>query len=503
MTYTFLQQSVPRLHKYIISALSVCVVGIVALTTLNAYATPTKDTLTSPHQISTFKYNYVNTSGEAAPGYFIISMEDLLNGNTGDYLELVQIREAYPVDTSGNPVSGATDRLIPVDDASFVNSQGDLTIILTPQHTGNGGCVPNPAGGCTFDLNGNDGWNPDTQTLIGDNNDGFLDEDGTDAMIPYDVRGMIEIQAAVRTSAPTTQAIILDQGGVKFPNGYTVETAEWRVTTNHAPSDSVLDPNSSVTGDIRGPGGAGNPVEGNPYTVVFEGMTGTNGDPLNAPNGTCSTEVNGTTYTGTGITNGRCVVDISVNASGTVPGGVGTVSDGGSPRAIDKENMSFAPKIAEGTEARELAQEDMANLGTLTNLSCDPASPLPGTTTTCSGTLPANVTPPIDNISLNVEGQDPVLCTFDSTGAGATFSCTGMAVGDTPGGYPIQAAFGSNDPENTGRTITVTVLEVPELPRTGGIILAAVPIVAIMSTIGYAIYRRTVKKKLTDKDVTI
>jgi len=427
------------------SLVAATVFGVMTIFAPNVIADDTIDTLTSPHQTSTFTHFYENSAPDDAPGYFLISLETLFGMPIADTIELLEIKETFPLDTNNNPQSGATVRTIPVADASFIDSSGNMTIILTPQHPDNGGCVPNPAGGCTFDLNGNDGWDPDTLTLTGDTGDGFLDEDGSDTMIPTGVRGKIEITAALKTSANTSTSIYLDQGGVKFPNGFHGPAEEWRMTVQHALANDVLDPDASnPDGELRGPGGTGEPVEGQPYTVVVEGLTAVDGSPLNAPNGTCSTEINSTTYTGTGVTNGNCVVNIPVNASGDLDAGAVDVSDGGTPRDITAQAPYDAKSFSDSNDIPALT------------FSCNSATV--GGTTTCSFDLPSGTL--LANDFKVAVGDDATPGGTCATTTAPTVECTNIPVGNNTGMQNVYAQIGSDPKVDTGEDVNVIQAEI-------------------------------------------
>lgn len=96
----------------------------------------------------------------------------------------------------------------------------------------------------------------------------------------------------------------------------------------------------------------------------------------------------------------------------------------------------------------QLTQGDMAYLNSLltTNgITCTPATVEINQTITCTGTLNDTRLPPASTLFLGVQGQNPVSCTF----AGQVFTCSGIQVGDTAGGYNLVAFIGSGTPVDT------------------------------------------------------
>jgi hypothetical protein len=100
-----------------------------------------------------------------------------------------------------------------------------------------------------------------------------------------------------------------------------------------------------------------------------------------------------------------------------------------------------------------LVQSDLVNLNTLVGIiNCTPDPINATTTTTCSGTLPVNYSPPSGILNMRVDGGSNVTCSF----LGNTFTCGSMIGVNVIGpAVNIQASIDTDPFVNTGKTIQV------------------------------------------------
>jgi hypothetical protein len=376
----------------------------------NAGANRYDDTLNNPHQEATYIYNYENTAPDAAPGYFEIPLSSITGAATDSLLEVTSITDTFPVDaTTYVPVTGAQTITTNPASATYVTA-GTKYIRISPQIA----CVAS-ATGCT---SGN---------------------------IPAAVPGKITIKLAIRTSAPVTPSIVDGQGKIYFPNGFDMNAIGWRLNVNYVKTNDVLDPSVMPTATITGQGGTGTPTIGQPYSVSTTGIRAVDGNPLNAPNGTCRTVISGTTYTGTGITNGVCLVNVPVNATATaIPAGTVDLSDGGVTRPIVLNGIPYA-SVTPGQGSSPLVTADIPGL----TVTCSPAAI--NSTTTCTFTLPANKTLPA-TFKLGVNDATPA---GTCTASGSAVTCTNVPTGTQTGLQPVFGQIGTDAKTDTGEDVQI------------------------------------------------
>jgi len=147
-------------------------------------------------EIATYKYSYINTAPEAAQGYFELTLEDVLGKAVTDSIEVVSIKETFPVDIANNfkPREGANVIETAASSAAYADGN-NLKIRLSPQSN----CATRPEGGCS------------------------------DSQIPADVASSIEINLKVKSD---TQTVIAGQGKVYFPNGFDINPIGLLINTN-------------------------------------------------------------------------------------------------------------------------------------------------------------------------------------------------------------------------------------------------------------------------------
>ena len=396
----------------------ISVVGMVAssfsVTTNAAYDAPNNrynDSLNSPHQEAVYVYNYENTAPDAAPGYFQIPLGAITGANPDALLEVTSITDTFPVDaTTYVPLANAQTITTNPASAVFVTN-GVMNIRLSPQIP----CVASAGSGCT---SGN---------------------------IPAGVPGKITIRMSIRTSAPTTPSILDGQGKIFFPNGFDMNAIGWRLNVAYVRTNNVLDPSVTPTATIQGQGGTGSPTIGQPYTVVTTGIRAVDGNPLNAPNGTCRTVISGTTYTGNGITNGVCTVAVPINAtSAAIPAGTVNLNDGGTPRPIVLNGIPYS-SVTPGQGSTPLVASEIPGL----TVSCTSAAV--NSTTTCTFTLPANRTLPT-GFRLGAGDSTPG---GTCTASGSNVTCNGVPTGSQTGLQPIFGQISTEPKTDTGERVQI------------------------------------------------
>lgn len=382
----------------------------------NAGASRYDDTLTSPHQEATYVYNYENTSDADAPGYFEIPLSSITGAAADSLLEVTSITDTFPVnETTYVPTAGAQTIITNPARATYVNA-GTMYIRISPQIA----CVAS-ATGCTT---GN---------------------------IPAAVPGKITIKMAIKTSAPITPSIVDGQGKIDFPNGFPMNAIGWRLNVNYTKTNNVLDPSVMPTATISGQGGTGTPTIGQPYTVVTTGIKAVDGNPLNAPNGTCKTVISGTTYTKTGIVAGTCTVNVTVNATATaIPAGTVDLNDGGVTRPIVLNGIPYT-SVTPGQGVTQLVTTDIPGL----TVTCTSANI--NTTTTCTFTLPANKTLP-STFKLGVNDAAPA---GTCTASGSNVTCTNVPTGTQTGLQPVFGQIGTDAKTDTGEKVQINPAVVP------------------------------------------
>jgi len=406
-----------------------------------------EDTLTSPHQEATYFYKYENTAPDAAPGYFEMSMESILTANPQDQIQINSVTDSYPVDgTTFADISGTTQTTTyTVTQVSFVDTSvtpNVMKIRFVPQKP------------CTVvttavaaDVNLLRVAQPVNSCAVGDNTTTASEPN---KFIPASVPGRIAIKASLKTTAAVgSQILDTPIANIFFPNGFNINVIGWRVTTNYAKNDDTLDPNATPTATVKGQGGNGNPIVGIPYTVVISNIKAVTGNNLQAPAGTCTTVVSSVTYTGTGISNGVCVINITINAPTTIASGAADISDGGSPIAITKNNIPYTGVTSDSY----LTDADIPGL----TVNCNAA--IVNSTTTCSFTLPANkILPPSPN--LFVLGTNDAAPAGVCTATGSNVSCTGVPTGTQAGSQPIYGQIGTNAKVATGEFVLIGAADI-------------------------------------------
>jgi len=384
-------------------------------TTTNRY----EDAFTNPHQEGVYSYYYENTAPDVAPGYFLMQIEGVSAINPQDQIQINSITDTFPVDAVTKvPLAGATTINYTVADATFV-SANVINIKLSPQNA----CVPVANAGCQ------------------------------QANIPNAVPGRLTIKTSLKTSATVgNQTMQTISANIFFPNGYDVNPVNWRITSNYLKDDATLDPAITPVANIKGQSGTGNPIVGQPYTVVVSGIKAVTGNPLQAPNGSCTTTVNSVPYTGTGVTNGVCTINITANAGATIAAGTANLSDGGTPIAITKNNIPYTGV----TSDTYLIDTDIPGL----TVNCNTGTV--NSTTTCSFTLPANKLLPA-NFKLGINDAAPA---GTCTATASSVSCTSVPTGSAVGTQPIFGQIGTNAKVNTGETVVIAagVLTTADIP---------------------------------------
>ncbi len=260
-----------------------------------------EDVVTSPHQIAEYNYVYTNPSATSATGFFSMVLSNSVGDTPANLFEVVSITDTYPVDSAGNPQAGATVRTMP--SASYFFSGNQLNIRFGPQSS----CVPRSQGGCN------------------------------DSTIAPQQPGKISVKLALKTNASTTPSTINGSGQLILTSNSNSSQGSigWQIQALYQKISSVLNNNSSPTVTFKGANGTGQVFQGQPYSVVVSDIKAVNGANLSSGNGVCSTSRNGQVFTGSGISNGVCVIQVSQAATSILPGGVLTISDRGNPRPIE------------------------------------------------------------------------------------------------------------------------------------------------------------------------
>jgi hypothetical protein len=171
---------------------------------LNRY----EDALSSTSKEAVYNYNYENTSADAAPGYFELSLEKLSGAKPSDLIEIKSITETSPIDyATKKPAADAKTTEFKVSDAVY--KDGDtLKIRISPQSE----CKVRTEGGC---------------------------DQGS---IPAAVPAKISIKIALKDGAPTDPSVIFGSGRIYFPNGYDVNQIGWKINVGQADETKVTIP---------------------------------------------------------------------------------------------------------------------------------------------------------------------------------------------------------------------------------------------------------------------
>jgi hypothetical protein len=268
---------------------------------LNRY----EDVITSPHQYAVFEYLYNNPYSQSENASFEMNLINQSGDTPINLLDIVEINDIYPVNSSGNIIGGASTR----DQRTGVyNSANSINIRFTPRST----CTPYSQGGCT------------PKPLVPSQSGEF---------------GKITIKVSLKVNASNIPTRITGSGSLNFSNqGLASNSSKgWFIQANHQTTNGVLNPNVVPNVSFTGENGQGQVFNNQKYAIVVNGLKGTNGDVLNAPNGYCKTSRNGTDFVTNGISNGRCVINVNQSASTFNAGGVLFVSDGGNPRSITQQ----------------------------------------------------------------------------------------------------------------------------------------------------------------------
>jgi uncharacterized repeat protein (TIGR01451 family) len=157
-----------------------------------------EDTLSDTNTVSNFSYRVVNTSPNAANGYFLLNLEDLTSAqNVSDLVEFTSITQTFPVDfTTGEPSANATTITENIADPTF-STGSTLNIKLLPGSN----CVTELNSGCKAGL------------------------------IPANVP--IQISVNLKMKASVTESHVLNgTGKVFFPNGFDVNAIGWKINLN-------------------------------------------------------------------------------------------------------------------------------------------------------------------------------------------------------------------------------------------------------------------------------
>ena len=455
-----------KIFKYLLN-LSVKYLSLIALSSFvlvgfnasvlaayNSGSSRYEDTLTSPHQEATYFYKYENTSPDAAPGYFEMAIETVLTANPQDQIQINSISDSYPVDaTTYADISGVTQTTnYLVTQASFVDTSVSPSVIrirFVPQKP----CTVVTTA-ITADTNISRLAQPVNSCAVADRTTTLSEPE---KFIPASVPGRIAIKASLKTTAAIgTQILDAPTANIIFPNGFNINSIGWRITTNYLKDDATLDPNSVPTATIKGQGGNGNPLVGVPYTVEVSNIKAVTGNNLQAPLGTCTTVVSGQTYTGTGISNGVCLINITVNAGPTIAAGTANISDGGTPIAITRNNIPYNGVTSDSY----LTDSDIPGL----TVNC--ASAQVNSTTTCSFTLPANklLPPSPNNLRFGINDATPA---GSCTATGSNVLCTGVPTGTQAGSMPIFGQIGSNAKVATGEFVTIGAADISAIDIPG------------------------------------
>ncbi|NJS41397.1 hypothetical protein HC766_03395 [Candidatus Gracilibacteria bacterium] len=272
-----------------------------------------EDTIIIPHQIAEYTYSYENTTGVSQQAYFELSLGNSSGSFPSEVLRVVKVTDSYPISPAGNLIGGGSVNEVSVSSSSYF-SGNKLFVRVAPQNN----CVARPIGGCQ------------------------------NAALSPGVRGKITIQIAFRNDPPGGQHLFEGSGGLILPNSSSPAKIGWRISANLKGSNFVLDTKSTPQAVIAGPGGNGSPLFGSNFTVVVSNIKSIDGGSLQAPGGKCIANVEGTEYVATGISNGKCVINIGKEALSTVPGGTVNINDGGFPISASKNvNYSSANSITD------------------------------------------------------------------------------------------------------------------------------------------------------------
>ncbi len=255
-----------------------------------------EDSIIIPHQVAQYTYVYENASASSEVGVFELELQNTVGSFPNEVLQVVSITDSYPTGPNGNLQSGGQTVNVPVNTASFF-SGNKLTVKVAPQNN----CLPSPQGGCQ------------------------------NATLSPGTRGKITIQVAYKNNPPAGQNIFEGSGAMTFVSNTDQPSIGWRINTNLQNTNFVLNQSVQPSARLSGSGGTGNPVIGTPYTVVTDGIKGTDGSNLQSPTGKCVTAVGGVNYEAVGINNGKCIINIPINAGSTVSGGQVSIDDGGAP----------------------------------------------------------------------------------------------------------------------------------------------------------------------------
>jgi len=172
--------------------------GKTAKASFNATARRFEDTIDSTNTNAKYSYVFENTSPDAANGYFELKMEALSLTNIKDIVDVVSIKQTFPVNASTGELTNVTPTVINevVSDASFISGQF-LNVRISPGTQ----CVRITTGGC------------DTK------------------IIPAAVPMRIDIE--LKRKPNLTSNYVLDgQGKVYFPNGFDANQIGWRIKVN-------------------------------------------------------------------------------------------------------------------------------------------------------------------------------------------------------------------------------------------------------------------------------
>ena len=168
---------------------------------LNRY----EDALSLTNKEAVYNYNYENTSSEAAPGYFELSLEKLSGVKPSDLIEVKSITETVPIDYSTKKAASDAKTIeFKVSDAVF-NDGDTLKIRISPQSD----CKVRPEGGCA------------------------------QGSIPAGIPAKISIKIALKADAPATASVIFGSGRIYFPNGYDVNQIGWKINVGQADESKV------------------------------------------------------------------------------------------------------------------------------------------------------------------------------------------------------------------------------------------------------------------------
>jgi hypothetical protein len=167
-----------------------------------------EDNLSLANSEAVYNYNYENTSPDAAPGYFELSLEKLTGSDPSTLLEVKSITETTPFNLEtkkAGPDAKTTE--FKISDAVYTEN-GSLKIRLSPQSE----CVKRAEGGCA------------------------------NGLIPSSSPSRISIKVGLKTGASLDPSVIYGNGRIYFPEGFDINQIGWKINVGGADEAKVQIP---------------------------------------------------------------------------------------------------------------------------------------------------------------------------------------------------------------------------------------------------------------------